>query len=79
MAQKGGGVKRILLAIVLLILLAIAFVLLGGGKLLKSTGNWLGGVGNKAEDMKGTLEKKAVTIEKTVEKLKQEEKPGEKK
>jgi hypothetical protein len=63
----------------LVALLIIVFVLLGGGNFLKSTGNWIGGVGKKAEDVKQTIEQKATTIEKTVEKLKEGEKPGEKK
>jgi len=79
MAQKSGTLKRIFLTLLLLALLVIVFVLMGGGNLLKSTGNWIGGVGKKAEDVKQTIEHKAVTIEKTVEKLKENEKPGEKK
>ncbi len=79
MAQKGGTLKRIFLTLLLLALLVIVFVLMGGGNLLKSTGTWIGGVGKKAEDVKQTIEHKAVTIEKTVEKLKENDKPGEKK
>ncbi len=79
MAQKGGTLKRFLLALVFLALLVIVFILLGGGNLLKSTGTWIGGMGKKAEDVKQNIEKKAMTIEKTVEKLKESEKPGEKK
>jgi len=78
MAQKGGTVKRFLLTLMLLALLIVAFILLGGGNLLKSAGKWIGGMGKKAEDIKGTLEHKATTIEKTVEKLKQSDNPGEK-
>ncbi len=79
MAGKGGTLKRFLLTLVFLVMLVIVFILLGGGNLLKSTGNWLGGVGKKAEDVKQTIEHKATTIEKTVEKLKENEKSGEKK
>lgn len=79
MAQKGGKVKRFFLTLVLLAALVIVFILLGGGNLLKSTGKWIGGMGKKAEDVKQNIEKKATTIEKTVEKLKENEKPGEKK
>jgi hypothetical protein len=76
---KSGGLKRFLLAVILIALLIVVFIVLGGGNWLKSAGTWLGGVGKKAEDIKGTIEQKATTIEKTVEKLKEEEKPGEKK
>jgi len=79
MAQKGGKLKRLFFSIVLIALLAIVFILLGGGNLLKSTGKWIGGIGKKAEDVKQTIEQKATTIEKTVENLKEGEKPGEKK
>ncbi len=79
MATKGGSVKRFLLTLVFLALLVIVFILLGGGNLLKSTGNWIGGMGKKAEDVKQSIEHKATTIEKTVEKLKESEKTGEKK
>ncbi len=79
MAKKGGTLKRVFLTLVFLALLIIVFILLGGGNLLKSTGNWIGGVGKKAENVKQNIEKKATTIEKTVEKLKEDEKPGEKK
>ena len=79
MAQKGGTIKRIILTLMLLALFVVVFIILGGGKLLKSAGKWIGGMGNKAEDIKGTLEHKATTIEKTVEKLKEGDKPGEKK
>ena len=79
MAQKGGKLKRFLLISMLFAVLVIVFVLLGGGNVLKSTGNWIGGVGKKAEDVKQTIEQKATTIEKTVEKLKEGEKAGEKK
>ncbi len=79
MAKKGGSVKRLVLTLVFLALLIIVFILLGGGNLLNSTGTWIGGVGRKAEDVKQTIEHKATTIEKTVEKLKESEKTGEKK
>ncbi len=79
MAKKSGTLKRFFLTLVFLALLIIVFILLGGGNLLKSTGTWIGGVGKKAEDVKQTIEHKATTIEKTVEKLKESEKTGEKK
>jgi len=79
MAQKGGTLKRFLLIVVLLLLLVIVFVIMGGGNWLRSACNWLGGVGKKAEDVKHTIEQKATTIEKTVEKLKEGERAGEKK
>jgi Sec-independent protein translocase protein TatA len=73
MAQK-GGFKRFLLVLVFLALAVVVFILFGGGKFLKETGNWLGGVGKKAEEVKQDMEKKASTVEKvgkeTVEKLK---------
>jgi Sec-independent protein translocase protein TatA len=78
MAHK-GGLKRFFFLLVLVALLAVVFVLLGGGNLLKSTGTWLGGVGKKAEDVKQTIEQKATSAEKTMEKLKDEIKPGDKK
>jgi hypothetical protein len=79
MAQKGGKVRRVFMIVLLLSLSVITFILLGGGDLLKSAGNWIGGVGKKADDVKQTIEQKATTIEKTVEKLKEGEKSGEKK
>jgi len=78
MAQK-GKVKRTLLTLVFIALLIVVFILLGGGELLKSAGRWIGSMGTKAEDIKGTMEHKATTIEKTVEKLKQSDKSGERK
>ena len=72
MAQKGGTLKRFLLTLILLVLLAVVFILVGGGKLLKSAGT-------KTEEIKGHIEQKATSVEKTVEKLKEDIKPGEKK
>ena len=73
MAQQ-GGFKRFLLVLVLLVLAAVVFVLLGGGKLLKESGNWITGAGKKAEEVKQDIEKKATNVEKvgkeTVDKLK---------
>jgi hypothetical protein len=71
MAQK-GGFKRLVLVLVFLALAVIVFALLGGGKLLKSAGT-------KTEEIKGKIEKGATTIEKKVERLKEDVKPGEKK
>ncbi len=79
MAQKGGKLKRLFFSLILIALLVVAFVLLGGGNLLRSTGTWIGGIGKKADNVKQTIQQKATTIEKTVENLKEGEKPGEKK
>ena len=79
MAKKGVTLKRFFFLLVLAALLIIVFVLFGGGNFLRSTGRWIGGVGNKAEDVKQTIEKKTTTIEKTVEKIKGDDKQGEKK
>jgi hypothetical protein len=59
--------------------LAVAFILLGGGDWLKTAGKWIGGMGNKAEDVKQTIEQKAKDVEKKVEKSIEAVKPGEKK
>ena len=72
MAQKSGTFKRLILSLILLALLIAVFALLGGGKLLKSAGT-------KTEEIKGKIEKGASTVEKTVKKLKEDVKPGEKK
>lgn len=79
MASKGGKMKRIFLVLTLTALLMVVFVLLGGGRWLKSAGVWIGGVGSKAEDVKQTLEHKAQSVEKSVEKGIEAVKPGEKK
>ncbi len=72
MAQK-SGFKRLVLVLVFIALAVIVFALLGGGKLLKKAGT-------KTEEIKGKIEKGATTVEKTVEKLKEDvKKPGEKK
>ncbi len=72
MAKKGGSLKRIFLLLILLALLVVVFALLGGGKILKSAGT-------KTEEIKGSIEKGASHVEKTVEKLKEDIKPGDKK
>jgi hypothetical protein len=64
MAQKGGNLKRFILIVIFLVVCAVAFVLLGGGKLLKTAGT-------KAESIKGTIEEGASTVEKKVEKVKE--------
>jgi hypothetical protein len=64
MAQKGGNMKRVVLIVILLAVCAVAFVLLGGGKLLKTAGT-------KAENIKGKIEEGASTVEKKVEKVKE--------
>ncbi len=79
MAKKGGKLKRFFLVLVLLALAAVAFILLGGDELLKSSGIWLHGVGTKAGDVKQSIEHRASTVEKTVEKGIEDVKPGEKK
>jgi len=79
MAPKGGKLKRFILVLIFIALVVMVFVIMGGGNILKKTANWLSGVGTKAEDVKQTIEHKATTIEKTVEKLKDGDKPGEKK
>jgi Sec-independent protein translocase protein TatA len=79
MAQKGGKVKRFFLTIVLLALIVVVFILLGGGHLLKSAGRWMSGVGNEAETVKQKMEEKASSTGKTVEKVINTVKPGEKK
>jgi Na+-transporting methylmalonyl-CoA/oxaloacetate decarboxylase gamma subunit len=71
MAQK-GGFKRLVLVLVFIVLAIIVFALMGGGKLLKSAGT-------KTEEMKGKLEKGAVTIEKKAEKVKDAMSSGDKK
>ena len=72
MAPIVGKLKRVLLIIVFLVLAAVAFVLLGGGNLLKSAGN-------KAENIKGQIEEGAKTVEKKAEKVKEAVTSGEKK
>lgn len=76
MAQ--GRVKRLLLTVIFILLLVVIFVLVGGGDLLKDAGNWIGGMGKKADTMKEKIEDKASTVEKTIDKLKQSEKSGAK-
>jgi len=72
MAPKGGKLKRIVLIIVFLVVAGVAFVLLGGGNLLKSAGT-------KAENIKGQIEEGAKTVEKKAEKVKEAVTSGEKK
>jgi Sec-independent protein translocase protein TatA len=79
MAQKGGKVKRFFFTLLLLALIVIVFILFGGGNLLRSTGTWMRGVGNKAEDVKQKMEEKASSTGKAVEKVIETVKPGEKK
>lgn len=71
MAQKGGNLKRFILIVIFLSAFAVAFVLLGGGNLLRSAGNWIGGMGSKADTMKGKIEEGATSVEKKVEKVKE--------
>jgi lipopolysaccharide export LptBFGC system permease protein LptF len=74
MAQK-GGFKRFLLVLLFLALAAVVFILFGGGKLLKETGQ-------KAEEVKHDIEKKASSVEKkaaTIQKALKDDKTGEKK
>lgn len=79
MAQKGGTVKRFVITLIFLVLLVIVFVLMGGGDLLKKAGNWIGGVGKQAEEVKKDIEHKASDVEKKVEKGIDVFKQGEKK
>jgi hypothetical protein len=64
MAPKGLNLKRLFLIVILLVVCATAFVLLGGGKLLKTAGT-------KAENIKGQIEEGAKTVEKKAEKVKE--------
>lgn len=83
MAQKGGTVKRFVLTLVLLVLLAVVFVLMGGGKLLRSAGTWMSGVGKEADVVKHKMEEKATktghAVEKVIDTVKPGDKAGEKK
>lgn len=79
MAQKGGKLKKYLLALILLVLLAVVFIVVGGGKLLTTAGKKIEGVGKQAEEIKQDMKEKATTIEKTVEKLKEPQKTGDRK
>ena len=72
MAKKGGTLKRFVLTVLFLALVAVVFILLGGGKLLKS-------VGTQAESVKGKIEEGATSVEKKVEKVKEVVAPGDKK
>jgi len=71
MAQKGGNLKRFILIVIFLAVFAVAFVLLGGGHFLKSAGTWIGGLGSKADNMKGKIEEGATSVEKKAEKVKE--------
>ncbi len=79
MAKKGGKFKTFLLTLVLLCLLAVVFILLGGGEWLKSAGRWMTGVGKEAGVVKQKMEEKASTTGKAVEKAIDTVKSGEKK
>ena len=79
MAQKGGKMKRFILIVIFLAVFSAAFVLLGGGHVLKSAGTWIGGLGSKAENMKGKIEEGATSVEKKAEKVKEAVTSGEKK
>ena len=72
MAPKGGNLKRFILIVIFLVVFAVAFVLLGGGTLLKSAGT-------KAENIKGKIEEGAKTVEKKAERVKEAVTSGEKK
>jgi hypothetical protein len=79
MAKKGGNLKRFILIVIFLVVFSAAFVLLGGGNVLKSTGTWIGSLGSKAENMKGKIEEGATSVEKKAEKVKEAVTSGEKK
>ena len=67
MAQKGGKLKTFFLVLILIALLAIAFIVLGGGKYLSTAGKHLEGVGKQAEELKQGMKEKAATVEKRAE------------
>ncbi len=71
--------KKFILVVIFLALFSVAFVLLGGGTFLKYAGTWIGGLGSKAQGMKGKIEQGATTVEKKVEKVKEAVTSGEKK
>jgi high-affinity Fe2+/Pb2+ permease len=71
MAKK-SSLKSFLLVLIFIALVIVAFVLLGGGSLLKTAGK-------KSDEIKGTIEKGADSIEKKVEKVKEVMSSGEKK
>ncbi len=71
MAQKGGNLKTFILIVIFLGVLSVVFVLLGGGNFLKSAGTWIGGLGSKAETMKGKIEEGASSVGKKAEKVKE--------
>ncbi len=79
MAKKGGNFKRFILIVIFLVVFSAAFVLLGGGNVLKSAGTWIGSLGSKAENMKGKIEEGATSVEKKAEKVKEAVTSGEKK
>jgi len=82
-AQKRGKIKTFIFTLILLALVAVVFILLGGGDMLKSAGKKLEGAGKQADQIKDKMEKTGEetkkTIEKTVEKGLEKVKPGEKK
>ena len=79
MAQKGGKTKRFILIALFVVLIAVVFVILGGGNVLKSAGIWIGGMGSKAENFKGKIEEGAQSVEKKAVKVKEAVTSGEKK
>jgi hypothetical protein len=79
MAPKGGKLKTFILVVVFLAVFSIAFVLLGGGRFLRSAGVWIGGMGNKADTMKGKIEQGATSVEKRAEKVKEAVTSGDRK
>ena len=68
---KGGKLKTFILIVIFLAVFSAAFVLLGGGNFLKSAGTWIGGMGSKAENMKGKIEEGAKSVEQKAEKVKE--------
>ncbi len=68
-----------LLTIVFFALLTIVFILLGGGRLLRTTGTWMTGVGKDADTVKQQMEQTASTTGKAVQKVIQTVKPGDNK
>lgn len=69
--KKSWSLKRLLLTLIFLVLLAMVFVLLDGGNLLRDAGHWIGGLGGKADTMKGKIEKGAQSVEKKAGEVKE--------
>jgi Sec-independent protein translocase protein TatA len=77
--KKSWNLKKMILTALFLVLLVVIFALLGGGDLLRDAGSWIGGLGSKADSMKGKIEEGATSVEKEVKKVKDAVVSGEKK